>query len=187
MNDDRIAEILAGDEAWIVGGAVRDFLLGRRVLDIDVACREPRAAANRFARRFGGAPFPLSERHGAWRVVAEGAEETVDFTPLPGGIDADLGTRDFTFNAIAVPVGGGDPHDPYRRRHSWRSALRFNQDHISGACPCFGLDWRVASLRRPATRLACKAGDMLRDSGRRRVSVSAGSAFRLVDLQGNRR
>ena len=113
MNDDRIAEILSGEEAWIVGGAVRDFLLGRRVVDIDVACREPRAAANRFAKRFGGAPFPLSEKHGAWRVVAEGAEETVDFTPLPRGIDADLGTRDFTFNAIAVPVGGGDPHDPY--------------------------------------------------------------------------
>ena len=75
----------------------------------------------------------------------------------------------------------------YRRRHSWRSALRFNQDHISRACPRFGLDWRVASLRRPATRLACKAGNMLRDSGRRRISASAGSAFRLVDLQGNRR
>ena len=116
MKDERIAEVLAGDEAWIVGGAVRDFLLGRRVLDIDVACREPRAAANRFARSFGGAPFPLSERHGAWRVVVDETEETVDFTPLPSGIDADLGTRDFTFNAIAVPVGGGDPHDPYDGR-----------------------------------------------------------------------
>lgn len=116
MKDDRITEILAGEEAWIVGGAVRDFLLGRRVLDIDVACREPRAAANRFAKRFGGAPFPLSERHGAWRVVADGTDETVDFTPLPSGIDADLGTRDFTFNAIAVPVGGGEPHDPYDGR-----------------------------------------------------------------------
>jgi tRNA nucleotidyltransferase/poly(A) polymerase len=116
VNDDRITEILAGEEAWIVGGAVRDFLLGRRVVDIDVACREPRAAANRFAKRFGGAPFPLSERHGAWRVVAEGTVETVDFTPLPGGIDADLRTRDFAFNAIAVPVGGGDPRDPYDGR-----------------------------------------------------------------------
>jgi hypothetical protein len=116
VNDERITEILAGEEAWIVGGAVRDFLLGRPVVDIDVACREPRAAANRFARRFGGAPFPLSERHGAWRVVADVGEETVDFTPLPGGIDADLETRDFTFNAIAVPVDGGDPHDPYGGR-----------------------------------------------------------------------
>jgi len=116
MHDVRIAEILAGEEAWIVGGAVRDFLLGRPVLDIDVACREPRAAANRFAKRFGGAPFPLSERHGAWRVVTERLEETVDFTPLPSGIDADLATRDFTFNAMAVPADGGELHDPYGGR-----------------------------------------------------------------------
>ena len=123
MHDVRIAEVLAGEEAWIVGGAVRDFLLGRLVLDIDVACRQPRAAANRFAKRFGGAPFPLSERRGAWRVVTEGVEETVDFTPLPSGIDADLATRDFTFNAIAVPVGGGDLHDPHGGREDLEAAV----------------------------------------------------------------
>ncbi|MDQ3379427.1 MAG: hypothetical protein M3546_03770 [Actinomycetota bacterium] len=116
MDDVRISEVLAGEKAWIVGGAVRDFLLGRPVLDIDVACREPKAAAKRFANRFGGAPFPLSERHGAWRVVIQGVEETVDFTPLPSGIDADLLTRDFTFNAIAAPVGRGDLHDPHGGR-----------------------------------------------------------------------
>lgn len=114
--DERVREILSGKEAWIVGGAVRDQLLGRPVLDLDVACRDPKDAANLFARRFGGATFPLSERHGAWRVVAEGAEQTVDFTPLPGGIQDDLATRDFTFNAIAVPVAGGDPCDPYGGR-----------------------------------------------------------------------
>ncbi len=117
MNDVRVSEVLAGEEAWIVGGAIRDFLLGRPVVDIDVACREPKAAAKRFAARFGGALFPLSERHGAWRVVTtEEVEETVDFTPLPSGIDADLGTRDFTFNAIAAPVGGGDLYDPHGGR-----------------------------------------------------------------------
>ncbi|MDQ3669201.1 MAG: hypothetical protein M3377_02805 [Actinomycetota bacterium] len=116
MNDARIDEILVGEKAWIVGGAARDFLLGRPVLDVDVACREPRVAANRFAKRFGGAPFPLSERHGAWRVVIDGVDETVDFTPLPGGIDADLATRDFTFNAMAFPVGRGDLYDPHGGR-----------------------------------------------------------------------
>ncbi|CAN5663039.1 hypothetical protein BH18ACT13_BH18ACT13_06970 [soil metagenome] len=116
MHDVRIAEILGGEEAWIVGGAIRDFLLGRPVLDIDVACREPRAAANRFAKRFGGAPFPLSERHGAWRVVTQSLEETIDFTPLPSGIDEDLATRDFTFNAMAVPTDGGELRDPHGGR-----------------------------------------------------------------------
>jgi tRNA nucleotidyltransferase/poly(A) polymerase len=36
----------------------------------------------------------------------------VDFTPVHGTIDADLARRDFTINAIALPVGGGEPVDP---------------------------------------------------------------------------
>ena len=114
--DERLREILADEEAWVVGGAVRDELLLRPVLDLDVACAEPRDAANRFARRFGGSVFPLSERHGAWRVVVDGVDETVDFTPVGAGIDADLGTRDFTFNAIAVHVRTGETHDPHDGR-----------------------------------------------------------------------
>jgi hypothetical protein len=114
--DERLREVFGEEEAWVVGGAVRDELLARPVLDVDVACAEPRAAASRFARRFGGSVFPLSERHGAWRVVADGADETVDFTPLSDGIDADLATRDFTFNAIAVNVQSGSTHDPHEGR-----------------------------------------------------------------------
>jgi tRNA nucleotidyltransferase/poly(A) polymerase len=106
-----VEELLAGEEAWIVGGAVRDELLGRPLVDLDVATREPEAAARAYARRSRGAPFPLSERHGAWRVALDGGR-TVDFTPLRGGIEGDLATRDFTINAIAVPVGGGEPVDP---------------------------------------------------------------------------
>jgi hypothetical protein len=114
--DERVEEILRGEVAWIVGGAVRDLLLGRPVVDLDVACRDPRAAAHRFTERFGGVAFPLSERHGAWRVASAGSAETLDFTPLPSGIEADLATRDFTLNAIAIPVGGGDPVDPHDGR-----------------------------------------------------------------------
>ena len=114
--DERVREILGEEAAWVVGGAVRDELLRRPVLDVDVACAEPRDAANRFARRFGGSVFPLSERHGAWRVVADGSVETVDFTPVGEGIDADLATRDFTFNAIAVRVQTGESHDPHDGR-----------------------------------------------------------------------
>jgi tRNA nucleotidyltransferase/poly(A) polymerase len=106
-----VEELLAGQEAWIVGGAVRDELLGRPLVDLDVSCREPQAAARAYAARSGGAPFSLSERHGAWRVALDEGR-TVDFTPLRGGIERDLATRDFTINAIAVPVGGGEPLDP---------------------------------------------------------------------------
>lgn len=105
-------EVLADEEAWVVGGAVRDELLGRDLVDLDIACREPQRAARRYAKRSRGAPFALSERHGAWRVALD-AGQTVDFTPLPGSIEDDLATRDFTINAIARPLAGGDPVDPF--------------------------------------------------------------------------
>jgi poly(A) polymerase-like protein len=107
-----VEELFAGGAAYVVGGAVRDELLCRTVIDLDVALREPERAARRYAGRSGGAPFPLSERHGAWRVALEGGR-TVDFTPLPGTIEEDLATRDFTINAIAEPVGGGAAVDPF--------------------------------------------------------------------------
>ena len=104
--------LFAGDEAWIVGGAVRDQALGRPLIDLDVALREPEQAARKLARHVGGAPFLLSERHGAWRVVLEDGR-TLDFTPLPGSIEDDLAKRDFAINAIAERAGGGERVDPY--------------------------------------------------------------------------
>ncbi len=89
-----------------VGGAIRDELLGRPVLDTDVACREPEAAARRLGGLTKSAAFLLSERHGAWRVAFRDGR-TVDFTLLKGDIEADLGGRDFTVNAIAVPLPPG--------------------------------------------------------------------------------
>src|SRR5512132_4646620 len=105
-------EVLSGEEAWVVGGAVRDELLGRELVDLDIAVRDPHQAARTFAKRAGGAPFALSERHGAWRVALEEGR-TVDFTPLPGPIEDDLATRDFTINAIARPLAGGEAADPF--------------------------------------------------------------------------
>ncbi len=112
---DAAREVLAGEEAWVVGGAVRDELLGRDLVDLDIAVREPKRAARAYAKRSGGAPFALSERHGAWRVALDDGR-TVDFTPLPGSIEDDLATRDFTINAIARALCGGEPVDPYGGR-----------------------------------------------------------------------
>src|SRR2546429_151832 len=99
-----VEELFAGEEAWIVGGAVRDAALERPIVDVDVALAEPQRAARRYARASGGAPFPLSERHGAWRVaLADG--RTVDFTPLTGALEDDLAPRDFSINAIAERAG----------------------------------------------------------------------------------
>src|SRR6059058_271874 len=57
-----VEELFAGEDAWIVGGAVRDAALERPIVDVDVALAEPQRAARRYARASGGAPFPLSER-----------------------------------------------------------------------------------------------------------------------------
>ncbi|HEU4977604.1 MAG TPA: hypothetical protein VFT42_01780, partial [Solirubrobacteraceae bacterium] len=102
--------------AWLVGGWVRDRLLGRRpaCADIDVVLDgEVRDAARALARGSGGAAFELSDAFGAWRVVGPEQAWQVDFTPLQGGsLEADLRARDLTVNAIAEPLGGGDPVDP---------------------------------------------------------------------------
>src|SRR5436853_3517533 len=109
-------ELLRGEQAWVVGGAVRDELLGRPVVDLDVVCSEPERAARAYARRGGRGVFPLSEEHGGWRVALDDGR-TVDFLPLQGGsIEADLGTRDFALNAIAEPLAGGKAIDPFDGR-----------------------------------------------------------------------
>jgi hypothetical protein len=106
------AELLAGEDAFVVGGTVRDELLGRDVWDLDIACRDPEGAARALAARIEAPLFPLSERHGAWRVAGR-ARPSVDFTPLLGTIEDDLARRDFTINAIARPLAGGDAVDPF--------------------------------------------------------------------------
>jgi hypothetical protein len=112
---ERAIEILAREEAYVVGGTVRDELLHRPVLDLDIACAEPERAARAYADASHGAPFPLSAAHGGWRVaLSEG--RTVDFTPLHGSIEDDLATRDFTINAIARPLAGGEHVDPFDGR-----------------------------------------------------------------------
>jgi putative nucleotidyltransferase with HDIG domain len=106
-------EALAGREAWLVGGAVRDHLLGRETDDLDIALAgDPREAARAIARATGGAAFQLSGAFGAWRVVGPGHSWHVDLVTLrDGDIEADLAARDFTINAMAEPLAGGDVLD----------------------------------------------------------------------------
>jgi poly(A) polymerase len=127
---------LAGQQAWLVGGAVRDCVLERSVGDLDVvvdgdpgrAARAIAAAAKRAG--LGAACFALSEEFGAWRVVGLadrrshrvprmgyrstiGGAWQVDVEGMRGGsLEADLALRDFTVNAIAEPLTGGERLDP---------------------------------------------------------------------------
>src|SRR5262249_21382879 len=115
-----VREALGDAPAWIVGGAVRDRLLGRRGAgdDVDLAVEgDPRGAARRIARAAGGAAFELSDAFGAWRVVGPGQVWQVDVTPLQGGtLESDLAARDLTVNAIAEPLAGGELIDPHGGR-----------------------------------------------------------------------
>ncbi len=98
-----LADVLAGTRAWIVGGTVRDELLGRSVKDVDIALEgDPQPAARRLAAAVRGPVFPLSEAFGAWRVIDRRAGLTYDLSPLQGEtIEADLAQRDFSVNAMA--------------------------------------------------------------------------------------
>jgi putative nucleotidyltransferase with HDIG domain len=109
---------LAGEPAWLVGGALRDRLLGRATSDFDVAVAgDPRAAAGAIARAAGGTAFELSGAFGAWRVVGRGGHWNVDLVRLrDDDLAADLAARDFTVNAMAEPLAGGELLDPHGGR-----------------------------------------------------------------------
>ena len=106
---------LAGEDAWLVGGAIRDRLMGRAVADVDVVVEgDPAEAARAVARAAGRAAcFALSEEFGSWRVLARDHSWQVDVEPRRGRtLEEDLRLRDFTVNAVAEPIGGGPVIDP---------------------------------------------------------------------------
>ena len=103
-------------EGYIVGGYVRDLLLGRETRDLDlVVSRDALALAQETANELGGAFVLLDEeRHTARVVLLDGGQRFyVDFAALRGGgLPADLSGRDFTVNAMAIDVQhtGPEPH-----------------------------------------------------------------------------
>jgi poly(A) polymerase len=113
-----LADVLAGAEAWVVGGTVRDELLGRPTTDVDLAVAgDPEPAARAVAKAVGGPVFPLSEAFGAWRVIERAGGRVYDLSPLQGAtIEDDLSRRDFTVNAMARPLDAGGLIDPFGGR-----------------------------------------------------------------------
>jgi poly(A) polymerase len=118
-------EVLAGEQAWLVGGAVRDKLLGRDTDDVDLAIPgDPKRLARKLAKAAGGASFQLSGAFGAWRVVGPEHAWHVDLVTLrDDDIEADLALRDFTINAMAEPLGGGELLDPHHGREDLEQRL----------------------------------------------------------------
>ena len=110
-----------GTAAYLVGGFVRDWLLlARPGRDIDIAVSgDPAAIAQEIARKFGGTVVSLGPAHGVVRVVAphdaddsdqnntpgqDNAPWNIDVDGFSGTIEEDLGRRDFSVNAMALPL-----------------------------------------------------------------------------------
>jgi len=104
-----LAEFAARESVrlYLVGGTVRDILLGKEVEDLDFAVA---GDAVNFARKFAdlaGASFvPLDEEQCTARVVFHRGVLSMDFSRTRGAdITADLAARDFTINAMAIDFG----------------------------------------------------------------------------------
>lgn len=106
---------LAGQEAWVVGGTVRDVALGREPAEVDLAIPgDPGPVARMLGRKLNGAAFELSSEFPAWRIRGRDAGWQVDVSALRGGgrLEDDLALRDFTAGAIAVDLATGRVSDP---------------------------------------------------------------------------
>ena len=91
----------------MVGGFLRDALLGRESHDVDVAvAADPLSLGRQLADALAGHFFPLHEEIKAARIVLPAGEavRSLDLLPLWVDIEADLAERDLTINAMAVPV-----------------------------------------------------------------------------------
>ena len=93
--------------AYLVGGIVRDTLLGRKTEDIDIAVETSAAdlleVAEDLAEKVDGRFALLNRERGAARIVLN-TEATIDLIAAPDGLARDLARRDFTVNAMAAPL-----------------------------------------------------------------------------------
>jgi len=120
----------AGHEAFLVGGGIRDLLLGRPPADFDVATNaHPPQVMSLFGARFA---IPTGLQHGTVTVVTESASRPrhVEVTTYRGegayidgrrpssvtyvgSLEEDLSRRDFTMNAIGFDPVSGALRDPF--------------------------------------------------------------------------
>ncbi|MCA9920785.1 MAG: HD domain-containing protein, partial [Anaerolineales bacterium] len=92
---------------YLVGGAVRDLLLGRVAHDLDFVVPDGAIRlAFQVADQFGVPAYALDRERDTGRVVLQAEQTTFDFARFRGeDLEADLRARDFTINAMALPVG----------------------------------------------------------------------------------
>jgi len=97
-----------GISSYLVGGSVRDMLLGRETGDIDIAvAASALEVAPRVAAALNGKHITLDEINEVVRVVLvnNDIKRELDLTTLKGNIEDDLAQRDFTIDAMAIELG----------------------------------------------------------------------------------
>jgi poly(A) polymerase len=106
--------------AYVVGGFVRDWLLGKKTDDIDIAVKgDALSLAREVATAFDGKYVLLDETTKTARVIITDEQRWhLDFTSFSNDIQEDLARRDFTIDAMAVELQGlvsGSPQliDPF--------------------------------------------------------------------------
>ncbi|MEJ5358809.1 MAG: hypothetical protein WHT06_09050 [Desulfobacterales bacterium] len=169
--------IPAMEGVYLVGGCVRDLLLGRTPRDYDlVTLHEPRPLAEEIGRAVGGRPVLLGKAlFPLYRVTAR--EVTVDVVAAEGGgIEEDLRRRDFTINALAIeaarprlidPLGGVRDLEEKRLRAASAAALERDPIRLLRA---FRLAAQLGLRLEPETEQAIAArAALLRDAAGERV------------------
>ena len=103
---DAMNEALAGKSIYVVGGAVRDMLLGRHTCDIDLLLPASEAESIRvtLANIIGAAGYALNAEHGLYRFHIAASNLKVDVAPYTGDVSDNMAGRDFTQNAMALPL-----------------------------------------------------------------------------------
>lgn len=115
-SDEILSKIIEnfGAEIYLVGGAVRDYLLGKTTNDRDlivINC-DAKSFAQKLAKFFDGVFVPLDEENKIYRVVMKDKINYLDITePAGGTVENDLSRRDLTINAIALNLKTGEITD----------------------------------------------------------------------------
>jgi len=115
---DKVKRLLTKEtfQSYLVGGLVRDLLMGRDSGDIDIAVSaNALEVAAGVASSLNGKYVPLDELNGVGRVILTDASAAtkleIDFSTILDTIENDLARRDFTIDAMAVALAHIAPAD----------------------------------------------------------------------------
>ncbi|GAB4032968.1 MAG: HD domain-containing protein [Elusimicrobiota bacterium] len=96
-------------EIYLVGGALRDYLLKRPIKDLDFVISASSDSCGKYAKKLAkkikASVFPLDIQRGVWRLSVDSGLN-LDFSPLQDNIKKDLLSRDFTINALGLELKG---------------------------------------------------------------------------------